>query len=157
MVPERMFFCFGICVGLLLGDAGLSEALLRPSAVRLKTTAVVVCADRLKWCSTSAVPLLCLSFLFLNFFSTVATCCCFSRGRCSCWRQTPLCGLRKRSRQSQPVKCCEQEVGPERSAQEGVWLKGSIVRHFSSHCCGKLSKTAWFTLETEGLVQKSMV
>ena len=68
MVPERMFFCFGICVGLLLGDAGLSEALLRPSAVRLKTTAVVVCADRLKWCSTSAVPLLCLSFLFLNFF-----------------------------------------------------------------------------------------
>lgn len=63
------------------------------------------------------------------------------------------CGLRKRSHRSEAAKCCEQEVRPERCAQEGVWLRGGIVRLFSSHCCGKPSKTAWFTLKSEGLVQ----
>lgn len=58
------------------------------------------------------------------------------------------CGLRKRSHQSDAVKCCEQEARPGRRAQEDIWLRGGIVKLFSSHCCGELSESAWFTLKT---------
>lgn len=75
----------------------------------------------------------------------------FFRGHCSRWSQTPREDFRS-GLTNQSWSCCEQEVRPERRAQEGVWLSGGIVKLFSSHCCGKLSKSAWFTLKTERLV-----